>query len=276
MTEEALEYAVKRTGDFVVGAAGGTKYSGDHLNALCRSVARLRLRENLTGETTTKEIERALTEWIDRPKMTKAEERVLATHEAGHAVVALHCDHAPPIERITIASEMQWAFGYVRYADHAHKYIQTVNMYLDLICVALGAREAERLLLDDLSLGATGDLHAATAIARELVEAHGLAGGALGQVQFLDMNTGKRRDDLSPETLRAIDERVAEIVEEQRKRAEAIVMSHRKEIELLRDLLLEKKTIDAKALGEIIPDNKNAAKREKDKNRPDGTDPAAA
>src|SRR5579883_2846876 len=276
MTPDALEYAVKRTGDFVVGAAGGTRYSGDHLNALCRSVARIRLREDVTGETTSKEVERALTEWVDRPKMTKAEERVLATHEAGHAVVALHCDHAPPIERITIASEMNWAFGYVRYADHAHKYIQTINMYLDLICVALGAREAERLLMDDLSLGATGDLNSATAIARELVEAHGLAGGKLGQVQFLDMNTGKRREDLSPETLRAIDDRVAEIVEEQRRRAENLVKTHRKEVELLRDLLLEKKTIDAKSLGEVIPDNKNSVKRAKDKDVPDGADPVVA
>ena len=274
LTDDALEYAVKRTGNFVAGAAGGTRYSGDHLNALCRSVARIRLRENLSGETTSKEVERALTEWVDRPKMTQAEERVLATHEAGHAVVALHCDHAPPIERITIASEMNWAFGYVRYADPAHKYIQTVNMYLDLICVALGAREAERLLMDDLSLGATGDLNSATAIARELVEAHGLAGGRLGQVQFLDMQTGKRREDLSPETLRAIDDRVAEIVEEQRKRAEKLVEQHRKEIELLRDLLLEQKTIDAKSLGQVIPDNKNAAKQAKAKDRPDGADPA--
>jgi cell division protease FtsH len=274
MTEDAVEYAVKRTGNFVVGAAAGTRYSGDHLNALCRSVARIRLRENQTGETTPKEIERALTEWVDRPKMTRAEERVLATHEAGHAVVALNCDHAPPIERITIASEMQWAFGYVRYADHAQKYIQTVNMYLDLICVALGAREAERMLLDDLSLGATGDLSSATAIARELVEAHGLGGGRLSQVQFLDMNTSKRREDLSAETLKAIDDRVAEIVEEQRRRAEKIVKQHRKEIELLRDLLLEKKTIDTKTLGEVIPDNKSAAKRGKD--LPDGADPAAA
>jgi cell division protease FtsH len=93
-------------------------------------------------------------------------------------------------------------------------------------------------------------------------------------VQFLDMNTGKRREDLSAETLKAIDERVAEIVEEQRRRAEKIVKQHRKEIELLRDLLLERKTIDTKTLGEVIPDNKNAAKQVK--NLPDGADPTAA
>ena len=69
-------------------------------------------------------------------------------------MVALFCPHAPPIERITIVSDMQWAFGYVRYDDPAHKYIQTRNFFLDLICVAFGGREAERLLLDDVSTGA--------------------------------------------------------------------------------------------------------------------------
>lgn len=260
MTEEAIDYAVKRTNDYVIGAAAGTRYSGDHLQALCRSIARLRLRDDLKAETDSALVERALTEWVERPKMTKAEENVLATHEAGHAVVAMFCDHAPPIERITIASEMHWAFGYVRYADHAHKYIQTVNTYLDLICVALGAREAERLFLKDLSLGATGDLNSATAIARELVEAHGLAGGDLGQVQFMDMQTGKRRADLSPATLDAIDAKVAEILEQQRTRAEKIVADNRKLIETLRDLLLEKKTIDSKALGDLLPAAKKLKK----------------
>src|SRR5205807_5839182 len=49
MTEETLEYAVRRTNEFVPGAAAGTRYSGDHLNALCRAVARLRLRLGITG-----------------------------------------------------------------------------------------------------------------------------------------------------------------------------------------------------------------------------------
>ncbi|MCZ2343161.1 MAG: AAA family ATPase [Bacteroidales bacterium] len=253
LTDAAREYAVRRTGDFVVGQAAGTRYSGDHINALCRSIARLRLRENITGETASDMVERALTEWIDRPKMTQVEQRVLATHEAGHAVVSLFCDHTPPIDRITIASEMHWSFGYVKFSDPAHKYIHTIAFYLDQICVALGARESERLLLDDISLGATADLQSATNIARELVEVHGLAGGDLGLTQFLDLNTGKRRDQLSASTLAALDARIAEIIETQRLRAEKIVSENRHLIERLRDTLLEKQTIDSQALGVLIP-----------------------
>jgi cell division protease FtsH len=254
MTPEALDFAVRRTGEYVLGAAGGTRYSGDHINALCRAVARIRLRDKVTGPTTPAEIERALTEWVERPTMTSAEKQVLATHEAGHAVVALFCPHAPPIERITIESEMQWAFGYVRYQDPAHRYIQTRGFYLDMICVALGAREAEQLLLDDLSLGAITDLQSATAIARELVEVHGMGGDGVGVARFrADNGEPGRYPGLSPAQLEVLDRRVNEILEEQRQRAARILRENRPLLEALRDLLLEKKVIDAKALKELKP-----------------------
>ncbi len=89
MTDEALEFAVRRTGEYVEGAAPGTRFTGDHINALCRAVARSRLRENVTRPTEPADIDRSLTEWIDRPKMTPDEERVVATHEAGHAVLRM-------------------------------------------------------------------------------------------------------------------------------------------------------------------------------------------
>src|SRR5579884_4234533 len=73
MTPETLEHAVKRT-DFVVpGAAAGTLFSGDHLNALCRAVARARLRAGRTDPTQPEDIEKALTEWIDRQTLTPSE-----------------------------------------------------------------------------------------------------------------------------------------------------------------------------------------------------------
>jgi cell division protease FtsH len=263
MTDAAVEFAVRRTNDHVIGAASGTRYSGDHLQALCRSIARLRLRDNITGPTEPDLVERALTEWVERPKMTPQELSVLATHEAGHAVVSLHCPHAPAIERITIASEMQWAFGYVRHSDPAHKYIQTVNYYLDMICVALGAREAEKVFLSDISLGATGDLQSATMIARELVEVHGYGGPDVVQYRRMD-DRGIRHPDLSPKLLEELDERVRAIVEEQRLRAEKIIKENKAMVETLRDLLLEHKTIDAKVLTELEPEKTAKKAKKKD------------
>jgi cell division protease FtsH len=254
MGEETLEYTVKRTGSGYL-TPQGTPFSGDHLNAVCRSIARLRLREGRSDASTSRDVERALTEYQDRPKMTSAEERVLATHEAGHAICSLFCKHTPPIERITIESDNPWAFGYVRHQDPAHRYIRTRNEYLDAICVALGAREAEALLLDDLSMGAVGDLETATAIARELVEVQGLGGPEVGVVRFVsDRDERQRRADLSESQKEALDRAVRTILEEGRQRAGEILRQNRDLLETLRDLLLEKKTIDAKTLAQFAGD----------------------
>ncbi|HEX5270573.1 MAG TPA: AAA family ATPase, partial [Gemmataceae bacterium] len=109
---KTLEYAVRRTGLGYMTPAG-TPFSGDHLNAMCRAVARLRLREEIDGPTTPPLVERALTEFEHRltfrdDKEKERVERRLAVHEAGHLLCSLCCAHHPPPERITIESEMPW------------------------------------------------------------------------------------------------------------------------------------------------------------------------
>src|SRR5262249_39734031 len=114
MSDDALDHAVKRSAE-PVPASGGQRYSGGHLNALCRGVGGIRLRrvredaKATEKPTVTEDIEQALTEYLELPKMTPAEERVVATHEAGHAIASMFCPHAPPIERISIASDVSGA-----------------------------------------------------------------------------------------------------------------------------------------------------------------------
>jgi cell division protease FtsH len=253
MTPETLDFAVKRTSSFVEGAAMGTRFSGDHLNALCRAIARFRLREGRTTPTEPADVDRALTEWVERPRMTPAEERVVATHEAGHAVCALRCEHATPIERISIQGDSAGALGFVRYQDPAHRYVVTRGQLLDDLCILMGGREAELLLLDDLSIGSSGDLQRATSIARALVEEFGMGGDDVGVCRFQsDHGEPQRRPDLSHTQLEALDRRVRELLEEARKRAAQILSDNRVLVETLRDLLLEHKVIDAKALGTLL------------------------
>jgi cell division protease FtsH len=251
LSPEALDYATKRTGDFVEGATAGTRYSGDHLNALCRALARIRLRENWTRPSEPADIDRALTEWIERPQMTLSEQRVVATHEAGHAVCSLFCTHSMPIERISIQADTAGALGFVRYQDPTHKYVVTRAELLDDLCVLMGGREAEQLLLDDLSIGSAGDLHRATNIARALVEEFGMGDEGVGVCRFRG-DEGERTKNLSPVQLEALDRATRGLLEEARKRAAAILAENRAMIEMLRDTLLEKKVIDAKTLKEMI------------------------
>jgi cell division protease FtsH len=253
MTEEALEFAVRRTGDFVEGAALGTRFSGDHIQALCRSLARIRLREETDRPTEPEDIERALTEWIDRPKMTAAEEQVVATHEAGHAVVNLFCTHAKPIERISIQGDFAGALGFVRYQDRANRYVVTRGELLDDLAILMGGREAEQMLLEDISIGSAGDLDRATDIARAIVEEFGMGGEQVGLARTSSDNreSDHRRAGLSQSQLEAIDAAVRTLLEEARQIAAGILEENRAVVELLRDELVARKVIDSKTFREL-------------------------
>ena len=245
LTERGMNHAVRRSGEPLEGQSATfdgapLRWSGDHLQALCRQLARMRLREARTGPTELEDVERALTEYLERPSLTPTEERVVATHEAGHAICAMFCPHAPPIDRISIRGDSAGALGYVRYADPAHRYIVTHRQLHDSICVLYGGREAEQLLLDDLSAGSAHDLDRATHIARSLVEELGQGGEAIG-VRTLP---GPKETPLADETRRLVDEAVRKILAEERRRAAEILSTHRAELVALRDLLLEKKVIE--------------------------------
>jgi cell division protease FtsH len=184
--------------------------------------------------------------------MTPAEERVVATHESGHAVCAMFCPHSPPIDRISIRADMAGALGFVRHQDHAHKYVVTLARLLDDICVLMGGREAEQLLLNDLSIGSSGDLVRATEIARALVEEFGAGGQQVGIGYFPTQSEPNRPQQvLSATQLEAIDRQVGNILEQQRERAVTILTENASLIETLRDLLLEQKVIDSKTLSQL-------------------------
>jgi cell division protease FtsH len=251
LTPEGLDYAVKATADYVPGTAGA-RYTGDHINALCRAMARIRLREEKDGPSGPEDIERAMTEWIERADMTPAEELVVATHEVGHAVCSLFCDHATPIDRISIQGNLSGALGFVRYQDKAHRYVTTRAQLLDDLCILMGGREAEKLMLEDLSIGSADDLRRATAIARALVEEFGLGGDEVGVRRFIREEDRQRQSQLSQAHLEAIDREVSHLLDKGRRRAEAILSENRPLVEALRAELLERKVIDAKALGGFL------------------------
>ncbi len=253
MTDEAIEFAVKRTGEYVEGAAAGTRFSGDHVNALCRAIARMRLREKIDGSTGTELIDQALTQWVELPKLSPKEEFAVAIHEAGHAIVSMFCEHSPPIDRISIRGDVAGALGFVRHKDPAHKYIVTEKELLDTICVLMGGREAEQLLLDDLSIGSVGDLERATGIGRALVEEFGMGGDGVGVCQFPTRSHPQETRQYSPAQLEAIEKAVSRILEEQRQRCIQILTENRALVETLRDMLIEHKVIDSKSLSELGP-----------------------
>jgi cell division protease FtsH len=130
--------------------------------------------------------------------------------------------------------------------------VVTRGELLDDICVLMGGREAEQLLLDDISIGSTEDLRRATQIARALVEQFGMAGDGSAVCRFHLDDKPERLPDLSEEQRAALDRRIGEILEDARQRAAKILGHNRATLETLRDLLLEKKVLDAKAVQTIM------------------------
>ncbi len=254
LSERAMSYAVKRTGDRVEGT--GTRYSGDHLQALCRSIARSRLRGKIKGQADVPDVEEALTKYLDRPELTPKEERVVATHEAGHAVVALFTPNSPPIERISIQGDLGGALGYVKHADPKHRYVITKNQLLDRIAVMFGGREAESLLLDDISIGAAGDIEHATGTARALVEEFGFGDDSTGARQYLEPPRDSPIPKLSEAAKELVEANVRQILKVQQERAREIVVENRALVASLRDLLLERKVLDRQAFAHLLPGKK--------------------
>ncbi len=258
MTEEAFAHAVRRTGESFM-TNTGTPFSGDHLNALCRSVARIRLRDNIDGPTTPKEVERGFNEYEEKVDLSEKDSVLVATHEAGHFVVSLFCPHHPAPERVTIQSEMPWAPFYTGYKrDDKRKVGYSRMELLDRLCVLYGGIEAERLLMGDVSTGASGfgspsgDLFRGTQLARMLVEVCGMSGMVAPLRVYHDAEG--ERDVHSGAVAEAIDRQVNTFIAEAQHRAAKLLADHKADLVALRDELLADKTIEPDRVATIIAD----------------------
>ncbi len=254
-TEEALDYALRRTGENYM-TPTGTPFSGDHLNALCRAVARLRLRENISGETTAKLIERGLTEFEERVELNDNDAVMVSTHETGHFLCAIFCPHHPPPEKVTIQSDMPWAPFFTAFKHDKRRIGHSRNELLDILTVLYGGIEAERLLLGDVTTGASGfgnprsDLARATELASIFVDTLGMSSLAAPLRTFRDKDG--RREVLSGSQAEAIDRQVNAVIVECQAKAAAILKKHKDDLIRIRDELLEKKTIEGERVHEIV------------------------
>ena len=185
------------------------------------------------------------------------ERKLTAYHEAGHALVNIHCKHGTPLHKVTIIPRGQ-ALGLTMMMDHVDRYSRTKNEMLDTIAMSLGGRVAEEIVLDDISSGASQDIAHATNIAHAMVCSFGMS-DKLGPVKYGERSehiyVGRditRNDSCSEETLREIDLEVKNLVSTQKARATDILTQHRDQLEKLANALLENETMDAKQVYELL------------------------
>ena len=228
-------------------------FSGDHLYSVCRALKRQSLRTG-SAAFTADDIDKALQRKTRRPiVLSPEEERVIAIHEAGHALVAMLLPKATPPERICIAQDQEGALGYVLRAARTRPYTTTEDEMRADICVGLGGQMAERLVLSERSVGAWSDLQQANTIARAMVEQYGMSEALGPRVVLEDEVARENRGGTVGDDRRArIDAEIDRVLRDESARCERLLRDNLALHEALYKLLLERKVLDATSLRALV------------------------
>jgi cell division protease FtsH len=184
-----------------------------------------------------------------------AEQRAVAVHESGHALVAVYSDHADPVARVTILPAGQ-ALGVTEQLPVDERHLYPESYLLDALGVRMGGRAAEQLVLGEVSSGAANDLANATQLAIRMVREFGMS-SRLGPVGFGGggpMYLGGqevRSRDYAEATQALIDEEVSRLLKEADERASRILEEHRDVLDKVTDLLIERESIDGSDVYEL-------------------------
>ena len=169
------------------------------------------------------------------------EKKIIAYHEAGHAVCGWFLEHASPLVKVTIVPRGIGTLGYAQYLPK-EEYITRTEAMLDRMCMTFGGRAAERVVFDKISTGAQSDLDQVTKMAYSMVAIFGM-NEKVGNVSFHGMQEGQFQKPYSDETASMIDEEVRVLVEQQYERAQVLLKEKRNELEILANALLENEVL---------------------------------
>ena len=181
--------------------------------------------------------------------VTESDKRCTAYHEAGHAILACLCKHCDPVHEVSIIPRGQ-AAGYTMTRPDSDDNDISYNKLVDNICMSLGGRVAEELVIQDVTTGASADLRHVSDIARRMVtqwgmsEKLGLVAYDSDQPVFMGMEYGhQNRGGYSQETAAAIDEEVRRIITEAHERATKLLKENRSILDNMSRVLVAKETI---------------------------------
>jgi cell division protease FtsH len=242
-------------------------FTGADLESMCNEAALFAARQN------KKEIDMAcFDEATDRvlagPErrsrvIGERERRILAYHEAGHALVASKLPDSDPVYKVSILPRGH-ALGYTIRLPTEDRYLISRGQLLDTISQVLGGRAAEQMVFDEMTTGAADDLEKATELGRQMVCEFGMS-EAMGPLTF-----GRKHGPLflarslveernySEDVAKQIDAEVRRIVDDCYQRATHILQEHREPLDRLVDVLLEREVLDKEEVeavlaGEALP-----------------------
>ena len=235
-------------------------FSGADLENLLNEAALLAARDN-RKVITPRDIDEATDRVMMGPakkskKYTEKERKLVAYHEAGHAVIGIKLENASQVQKITIVPRGQ-AGGYNLMMPKEETYFHTKTQMLETITGFLGGRVAEELVFNEVSTGASNDFQNATNIARSMVTQYGMSD--LGPVQyeqqggsvFLGRDYLKEKN-FSDQVALEIDREQRRIIEECYERAKEVISSNMELLKNIAEYLLKVETINKRDIDEIV------------------------
>ena len=247
--------------DLKIIAKNTSGFSGADLENVLNEAALLSARRNLL-EIGMKEIEDAMVKVTMGPEKrtrvrSEKENKLVAYHEAGHAVVSRFLPTQDPVHQISIVPRGM-AGGYTMYRPTEDKNFMSKSEMEETIISLLGGRVAEKLILNDISTGASNDIERATKIARDMVMKYGMSERigtiTLGSGQeevFLGRDFAQAKE-YSEETAGIIDEEVKKIVDQAYQMAIEILKANVDKLHAVASVLLEKEKIDGEEFDTIF------------------------
>ena len=189
-------------------------------------------------------------------KYTEKEKRIVAYHEAGHAVIGIKLENANEVQKITIIPRGN-AGGYNMMLPKEETFLSTKNELLESICGLLGGRIAEEFIFGEVTTGAHNDIERATKIARSMVTEYGMS--SLGPIQletqegsiFLGRDYNKTRN-FSSQVAFEIDQEMRKIISECYERAKKIIEENKDLLELIASSLIENETLTKEQIDYLV------------------------
>ena len=237
-------------------------FTGADLSNLVNEAALLAARRDKHKVGMT-EMEEAIERVIAGPErkshvMSEEEKRLTAYHEGGHTLVGMMLKHADPVHKVTIIPRGR-AGGYTLMLPKEDRNYATRSELLDRLKVAMGGRVAEEVVLKEISTGASQDIQQASRIVRSMIMQYGMSDVlgpvAYGESQnhqvFLGRDINHQRN-YSEEVASEIDKEVRKYMEEAYEACRKIITENRDKLELIAQALMERETLTAKELEELL------------------------
>ncbi|MBF9142608.1 ATP-dependent zinc metalloprotease FtsH [Hymenobacter properus] len=223
-------------------------FAGAEIANVCNEAALIAARRDkkfITNQDFTDAIDRVIGGLEKKNKIISPEEKkIVAYHEAGHAIAGWFLEHADPLVKVSIVPRGVAALGYAQYLPK-EQFLYNVEQMTDEMCMTLGGRAAEELVFGKISTGALSDLERITKTAQSMVAIYGM-NSKLGNISYYDskgQNEYGFSKPYSEATAQIIDEEIRNIIEQAYIRTKELLTERRHELEVVAKELLEKEVL---------------------------------